>query len=156
MSKENPDHAALHAFLAGRRAGPIHTSPLLEAMGASLECWDAEAGRLVMGFAPQPMLRQGAGVVQGGVLAAMLDFVMAFTGMAAAGADHTVTTTSMTTNYLSGSKGGALRAIGRVEKAGRRIIYVRGTLEEGGKPVASASSTLLVLSIRRDRAISIE
>jgi uncharacterized protein (TIGR00369 family) len=145
VTHENPDHLALHVFLAGGAAGPMHTSPLLNAMGASLECWDSGAGRLIMGFAPQPMFRQGAGFVQGGALAVMLDFVMAFTGMAVVGPNHTITTTNMTTNFLAGATGSALRAIGEVERAGRRVIYARAALEAGGKSVASASSTLLVL-----------
>jgi len=145
VSRENADHVALHRFLAGGAAGPIYTSPLLEAMGATLESYDADIGRLIMGFAPSELFRQGAGFVQGGALAAMLGFVMAFTGLAAAGRERTITTTSMTTNYLAGSKGSTFRAIGEVEKAGRRVIYVRAQLEEDGRSVASASSTLLVL-----------
>jgi uncharacterized protein (TIGR00369 family) len=145
VSRENADHVALHRFLAGDAPGPMHTSPLLEAMGATLESYDAESGQLIMGFSPSSLFRQGAGFMQGGALAAMLDFVMAFTGMAAAGREHTITTTSMTTNYLAGSKGSTFRAIGDVEKAGRRVIYVRAQLEEDGRAVASASSTLLVL-----------
>lgn len=98
-----------------------------------------------MGFAPQPLFFQGAGFVQGGAMAAMLDFVMAFAGMAAAGPEHTVTTTSMTTSFLTGATGARFRAVGEVEKAGRRVIHVRGRLECDGRAVASAGSTLLVL-----------
>jgi uncharacterized protein (TIGR00369 family) len=139
----NPDHAALHAFLRDPTPRPICTSPLLEALGATLEYW--EDGRLSMGFAPQPLFRQGAGVVQGGALAAMLDFAMAFRGMAAAGADRSVATTSMTTNFLAAATGSGFSALGEIEKAGRRVIHARARLDCDGRPVATASSTLLVL-----------
>lgn len=142
---ENPDRTAILRFAAGGVPGPMRTSPLLEALDASLEEYEAGPGRLVMGFAPGPVFRQGAGFVQGGAMAAMLDFVMAFTGMAAVGEGGTVTTTSMTTHYLAGARGEAFRVTGEVEKAGRRMIYVRARLEEGGKAVATASSALLVV-----------
>jgi uncharacterized protein (TIGR00369 family) len=141
----NADHALLHAYLRRGVAGQMASSPLLEALGASLDHHDSKTGQLRMTFAPAPMFRQGAGVVQGGALAAMLDYVMAFAGMAAVGAERSVTTTSMTTNFLASATDITFHATGEIEKAGRRLVFVRARLEAGDKAVASASSTLLVL-----------
>lgn len=142
---ENPDRAAVLAFVTGGPAGPVATSPLLEALGAEFAGFDPEAGTLTLRFCPAPLFRQGADVVQGGAVCAMLDFVMAFAAMAAVGPDGHVATTTLTTAFLAAADAENCVGVGRIDKAGRRLVYARAELLAGARTVATATSALLVI-----------
>jgi len=77
----NPDLVLVRRFVAGGGAIlPVDSSALAVALGAHLEAWNPERRELVMSCEPDATFRQGAGVLQGGALASMLDFAMAFAG----------------------------------------------------------------------------
>lgn len=142
----NPDREAVRAFLADPgRPVAMETSPLLAALGARLAGHDPTRRELVMTFAPQPLFRQGAGVVQGGAVSAMLDFVMGFAGMATAAAGQSITTTSLTTSFYGPARAAEYVARGRIEKPGRRVMFAAAELEGEGRIVAAATSVLLVV-----------
>ncbi len=143
---QNPDREAIRRFVAAP-AQPVAmaTNPLLAAFGAELLRFDPAARALAMRFTPQPLFWQGAGVVQGGAVAAMLDFVMGFVGMAIAADNQTITTTSLNTAFYSAARGASYTARGIVEKPGRRVMFASATLECDGRIVAGGTSTLLVL-----------
>ncbi|MFC3227691.1 PaaI family thioesterase [Marinibaculum pumilum] len=143
----NPDREAIRAFVVDPSGPvPMPTNPLLAAFGAELLALDREARVLTMRFTPQPLFWQGAGVVQGGALAAMLDFVMGFAGMAVATDSQTITTTSLTTSFYAAARSESYTARGVVAKPGRRVMFATAELEGAdGRAVAAATSTLLVL-----------
>ncbi|MCR5855736.1 PaaI family thioesterase [Mesorhizobium sp. J428] len=142
----NPDLDAIRAFTAGSRpAGPIDTSPLLVALGAELVGFDAARKELLLRYAPEDLFRQGAGVIQGGAVTAMLDCAMAFAGLAAGEAGTTITTANMNISFLAPAAGATYEARGWISKQGRRVMFAGAELSAGGRPVAAATSTLLVV-----------
>lgn len=142
----NPDRELLLRFAAAPQPCAMATSPLLETLGARLEGYDDAGRRLSMSFTPPPVFRQGAGVVQGGALSMMLDFVLAFSGMAALGAKKSIATISLNTDFIGGARGQTIAAEGIVERAGRSIVFTRGWLMDGDRKVAAAQSTLAVMA----------
>ena len=123
----------------------MQTNALLRELGASLVAFDRDRLELTMHFSPSDMFRQGTGHIQGGAIAAILDFAMVFPAFAVIDEDAGMSTTMMTTSYYAPGKAETYKSIGRVEKAGRRVIYTSAQLFAGEKLVAGASSTLLVL-----------
>lgn len=151
MIAPNPDRDALWHFLEQDRKNkdfapsPMPSSPLLEGLNAQLCRFDQETQRLEMSFAPPPLFRQGAGFIQGGALSIMLDFVMAFCSMAAVGKEATVTTISLSTDFMAPALGEVIHATGEIEKAGGRLVFAQAWLDDGPKKVAAARSSLLIL-----------
>lgn len=142
----NPDLEAVKAFMAGMRAaGPIDTSPLLVALGAELVAFEAERHQIVLRFRPGDLFRQGAGMIQGGAVAAMLDFAMAFAGLAASEQGTQITTTNMNVSFLAPAAGASYEARGWLAKRGRRAMFATAELLSDGRTVAQATSTLLVI-----------
>jgi acyl-coenzyme A thioesterase PaaI-like protein len=73
---QNPDATFMAAFIADPTPRPMATSPLLELLNAEALTWEADARRITMRFSPPPAFRQGAGLIQGGIIGTMLDFAM--------------------------------------------------------------------------------
>lgn len=145
MTAVNPDRSAVLRFIEQPEPMDMPTSRLLESLSARLESYERDSHRLRMSFRPPELFRQGSGVIQGGAVGAMLDFAMAFSGMAAVGVDATVTSLSLSTNFLRAADTDVVTATGWIERVGRRVAHARAELIEGDKLVASATSTLLVL-----------
>ena len=81
-------------------------------------------GRCVLRFDPQPEWTIGHGVVQGGIVTAMLDMAMA---MAANG----LSTASITVEILRPVVG-PVTATGMVDKRGRRLLFASAELHDAG------------------------
>lgn len=144
----NPDAELLRALMSGAVAAPaaVTSNRLAAALGARLLAADAAARSVRLSFVPGEEFLQGAGVVQGGAVSAMLDFAMAWACFTVLPAGQTVTTTSMTTNFMGAAAGGvAVEATGRIDKPGRRVMFASAELRAGGKLIASGTSSLLVL-----------
>lgn len=139
----NPDVQALRAFLAHPSPQAIESSPLLVALGARLEAWDAARQQLTMQFAPNDMFRQGAGLIQGGAVAAMLDFALAFAAIAVLPSHQAAVTTTLTTNLIGAGSSPRVVVRGRVLRAGRRSVFAEADMTSDGRLIATASSTLL-------------
>ena len=65
---------------------------------------------------------QQQGGFHGGAMGALADIAGGYAAMTTVGADSEVTTVEHKINFLASFKGGELRAVGRVIKAGKRII----------------------------------
>jgi uncharacterized protein (TIGR00369 family) len=141
----NPDLEFARAFFADPSPRPIRTNALLEALGAHLIAHDREKREVVMRFIPGSLFRQGTGNIQGGAVAAMLDFAMVFAAFAGIDEASTVSTATMTTSFFAPAAADELTALGRVEKPGRRLIFAAAELRAGERIIAGATSTLLVL-----------
>lgn len=147
----NPDAELLRALMSGAVASPVAvtSNQLAEALGAQLVAADATERSARLTFLPGDQFLQGAGVVQGGAVSAMLDFAMAWACFTVLPPDQTVTTTSMTSNFMGAARGGAtIEAVGRVDRPGRRVMFTSAELRSGGKLIANATSSLLVLDLR--------
>jgi uncharacterized protein (TIGR00369 family) len=147
MTAQNPDRQRIRAFL-DRPGAPLRfdSSPLLAALGTTI--LSAGSGRIVLRFEPEPLFLQGASVVQGGAVSAMLDFAMAAAIMTALADDVHFATASLTVSFLAAVKPGPLLAAGEVDRLGRRNGFARASLRADGSDaiLATASSVLTILS----------
>ena len=142
----NPDQVLLQRFLADPHTPlAIDSNPLGLALRARLLARDPNGIRL--GFEPGHEFLQGNGAIQGGIVATMLDFAVAFASFASLPAGRTVVTASMTIGFQSAVRPVPLTATGIVERAGRRLIFARAQLESAsdGMLLASASAVMSVL-----------
>jgi uncharacterized protein (TIGR00369 family) len=141
----NLDHAHIRAFLDGGTAPMAITSNALAQMlgGQFLEA-DGKAGTVTLAFEPGPQFQQGAGLLQGGIVAAMLDFGMAFALMTRLADGANFGTASMTVNYLKPAPAGRWIVRGRVTRLGARIAFAEAEMQGEGKSdlTATASSVL--------------
>ncbi|MEM9467057.1 MAG: PaaI family thioesterase [Actinomycetota bacterium] len=93
-------------------------------------------GRAVVRFIPEPIWTIGDGVVQGGIVTAMLDMAMAF-------ASGGLSTATITVDILRPARG-PLIATGSVTKMGRRLLFATGELhDEDGRLVARGNQTAI-------------
>ncbi len=87
----------------------------------------------------------GQGHMHGGCMMTFADFSMFGIAAVALGNSQAVTV-SMNGEFVSGAMAGDLiEATGEVVKAGKRMIFIRGTITTGGRPVLMFSGTLMKL-----------
>lgn len=144
----NPDHALIHRFLrCPERAMAIDSNPMAMALAAQLLSVDLEAGRVELAFEPDRIFTQGAGVLQGGAVAGMLDFAMAFATMACLPVGKGCATVNLNTVFLRPARTGRYLAVGEVERQGRALVFTHARLTgaDDGIVIATATSTLAVL-----------
>jgi uncharacterized protein (TIGR00369 family) len=152
-ARVNPDQALLKRFLADPTTPVmINSNPLGTALGAKLLERKNEALRIA--FEPGREFLQGNGVVQGGIVATMLDMTTAFAVLATLPDERTAATASLTVSFLAAVRPGLLVATGTVERAGRRLIFARAQLEHAadGALLATASVVMSVLELRAEDA----
>jgi uncharacterized protein (TIGR00369 family) len=146
MTSENPDRLRIREFLTGPGTPlAFASSPLLVALGTTI--LSARPGRIRLRFAPEPLFLQGASVVQGGAVSAMLDFAMAAAVMTSLDDKVHFVTAGLTVSFLAAVKPGLLVADGEVDRLGRRNGFARANLraESSDTILATASSVLTIL-----------
>lgn len=143
---QNPDQILLHRFRDAPGAPlPIDSSPFARALGGRIARVDGVQQRVELLFAPGPEFLQGVNVVQGGVVSAMIDFAMAFAGLAMLPPTRSCATTTLSVAFQRPARPGTYVAVGIVERIGQRVIFCRGTLARPDEaPVASGTSTLTI------------
>jgi len=146
----NPDQALLRRFLAHPHTPlPIDSNPMGVALRATL--LGRENAAIRISFEPGREFLQGNGVVQGGIVATMLDFAAAFAVFATLPEGQTVATASLAISFQAAVRAGPLVATGTVERTGRRLIFARAQLAnaQDPMPLASASAVMSVLDEAR-------
>ncbi len=150
MREPNPDQRALHLYLEDARQLPSFSSnPMAAALGTRLVALDGRTGTITLEFAPDAIFVQGAGVLQGGAVSAMLDFAMAFAVLALLPAGQACTTTNANVSFLRAAPRGRYVAVGEIERRGRQLAFTRARLMAADLPervVATATSTLLIMA----------
>ncbi|MCG2579186.1 PaaI family thioesterase [Dechloromonas sp. XY25] len=146
-SGEHPERALVRQAIAdGLSDLPVTTNPLAIALGTRL--LSARDGGVQMAFSVGAGFTQGNGVVQGGIVSALLDFGMTFAAFSRVAADSTVATVSQTTNYFRPALAGELVVDAELEKAGRTLINARATLcDAAGTLLASATAPIAVIKL---------
>ena len=142
---DNPDAAFLRAFVADPTPRRMATSPLLDLLETELVAWEPDGPRLTMRFSPPSVTRQGAGLIQGGIIGTMLDFAMVLPAFALLSPADSLTTTSMTTHFYGPGAGAQFTAFGRLDKTGRRMIFASAQLFQAERVIAGASASMMVL-----------
>lgn len=135
----------LHAVRDGSAAWP----PMGVLM--NFELAEAERGRVVITCNPGEEHYNPLGIVHGGLLCTLLDTVIGCASHTTLERGTWYTSIELKVSYLRPVTvdTGLLRGTGTVIKDGRRVIFAEGTVtDEAGTLVATASSSLLVLSPR--------
>jgi uncharacterized protein (TIGR00369 family) len=119
--------------------------PAGEMLGWKVVEIDAAQRSLRVQFEARRDFLNPAGVVQGGVLAAMLDETLSPALAAFLEQDEFPSTLEMKVNFVSPAKLGALFGEARVVSMGRTICFVEGKLSDAqGRLVATGTATALV------------
>ena len=142
----NSDQTLIAAFLSGDRTpAPITSSPLAALLNAQLLEADA-AGKAVLSFEPPETFIQGARVLQGGTVATMLDYAMAFAVLAGLPAGRSCATASLTTNFLKPAAPGKYLARGSVDRMGSQVAFGSAILQraDNNQTVATATAVMPV------------
>lgn len=126
---------------------PIDSNPMAIALSASLMMVEPDAGRVELAFEPAPLFIQGTNVLQGGAIAAMLDFAMAFATLANVPVGQSCATVNLGTVFLRPAPKGLYLASGEVTRRGRTLAFTQATLmrAEDRIVVATATSTLAII-----------
>jgi uncharacterized protein (TIGR00369 family) len=145
----NPDRLVIAAFLAGDGSPcMIDSNPLARGLRAELVAVESASGAVEMRFLAGPEHLQGAGQVQGGLIAAMLDFALAFALLARLPPDTTHATASLNVHFIRAVSAGALSASARVERLGGRLGFASARLcrtTTDGELLATATAAMALL-----------
>jgi uncharacterized protein (TIGR00369 family) len=133
---------------AERVAAAFAAQPFMALLGARLD--RVEAGRVEILLPVVHALGQQHGYVHAGAAWSIADSAAGFAAQTLMPPDHGVLTVELKINLLRPATGRALRAVGTVERAGRRLTVCRSeVLAEGAdgatRPVALALGTFMAL-----------
>jgi uncharacterized protein (TIGR00369 family) len=138
----NADRDLLERAMRGPLPLAVDTSPL--AVELSAQILQVEPGEVRLGYHASARFIQATGALQGGMLATMLDFGLAFAALTLRQPGESTATLSLTINYLRPALPGLYEVHARVVRSGRRVTYAEATLmQPSGEFVATATSPLL-------------
>lgn len=104
-----------------------------------------EVGEITATFEIGEQFLNPVGIVQGGILAAMLDDTMGPALAATLGAGEFAPTLNLNVSFVRPAAAGSFTGKGRVVARGGRICHLQGELfDEAGTLVATASATAMV------------
>jgi len=132
-------------LMAGRSARP----PAPALLGWELVSVDPEAGTIEVAFTATEQFLNSIGVVQGGLLAAMLDATLGSALLATLDPGQFAPTTDLHAQFLRPARPGRLTGRGRVVRRGKDIAFMAGELvDDSGQMVAAATSTAQIRAAR--------
>ena len=111
---------------SGRRPPPA----VVQLLGGTLLWIDPDEGAVAMEFPGTPELANPNGIINGGLLATMLDMTMGRALFATFHADELPATVEMKVSYLRAAKVAMVRSEGRVIRKGRSIAFLIGELRD--------------------------
>ena len=124
---------------------------LMQHLGARLV--PVEPGLCEVALPYSSHVNQQQGGFHGGAMGVLADIAGGYAALTQVGADAEVTTVEYKINFLAGFTGGKLRAVGRVMRAGKRIIVTTAEvmhLDASGKESACALMQQTVASIPKN------
>jgi uncharacterized protein (TIGR00369 family) len=119
-----------------------HHNAFLTLVGLTLTRWERGLAEFELLIDDRHTNRQG--VLQGGLLATMLDAACGYAGLYDGSGDNEgqAVTLSLMVNYLARVDGGRLRAVGEITGGGRRIYFANATVRStSGLVVATAQGS---------------
>ena len=134
------------SYLDRLRAGGEGANPFFEMMGVRVDRVDGGAGELSVEVRPE--FCNGEGWVQGGLYAALADEAIVLAVYQTLGEGESIATITESTSFLRGVNTGSLRAVGRVVKRGRRVIFGEGQVFDGEGRLCSVTTASYAVSTR--------
>lgn len=130
--------------LEGRAAPP----PAATLLGWELVAVDPEAGTIEVAFTATKQFLNPIGVIQGGLLAAMLDDTLGPALVATLGPGQFAPTADLHVQFLRPAYPGRLIGRGRIVRRGKDIAFMAGELlDDSGQIVAAATATALIRAV---------
>jgi uncharacterized protein (TIGR00369 family) len=134
MSRQGP----FWDVMEGRATPP----PAAVLLGWELVAVDPEAGTIEMAFEATEQFLNPFGMVQGGLLAAMLDDTLGPALVATLGPGESAPTTDLHVQFLRPARPGRLVGRGHIVRKGHDVGFMAGELvDAGGAVVAVATAT---------------
>ena len=131
-------------LMEGRAAPP----PAAALLGWEPVAIDPEAGTIEVAFTATEQFLNLVGVIQGGLLAAMLDATLSPAVIATLGPGQYAPTTDLHVQFLRPARPGRLTGRGRVVRRGKDIAFMAGELlDESGQLVAAATATAQIRAV---------
>lgn len=107
-------------------------------------------GTLSCGFEASEAFLNPVGVVQGGILASMLDEAMGPVMAAVSGGEIFAQTLEMKVSFLRAARPGPIFGEGRLVQRGREILFLEGRLTDvEGRVLATATATARAVKAQR-------
>jgi uncharacterized protein (TIGR00369 family) len=130
--------------LEGRAAPP----PAATLLGWELVAVVPEAGTIEVAFTATEQFLNPIGVIQGGLLAAMLDDTLGPALVATLGPGQFAPTADLHVQFLRPARPGRLTGRGRIVRRGRDIAFMAGELlDDSGQIVAVATATAQIRAV---------
>ena len=119
--------------------------PASALLGWCFQAYDPEQRRIEISFDGKPAFCNPAGVIQGGLLSAMLDDTMGPAVLVASGGSKLCKTVDLHCHFLRPVPVGPIRCTARVLQLGRSIAFIEGELfdQEGRLCLRGQSSAQL-------------
>lgn len=133
-------------YLYGLRDGLFPAPPVAQLLGMRLT--EASVGSATFTMEPHQTHENGGGVVNGGILATLLDMAVACAVMSTLPLGLGSTSIDLTVSMLraAGPDSGTLTCIGTVVKPGRRVAFTEAKVTDStGRLIATATSSLLIV-----------
>jgi uncharacterized protein (TIGR00369 family) len=130
--------------------------PCAELLGWTLLSADEETGAVRVEFQGRQSFLNAGGVIQGGLIAAMLDDTLGPTVLVKTAGRHYCATIDLRVSFLAPARPGVLIGEGRIIKLGATIGFLEGRLlTAAGELVATATASARIVpttAIARTRA----
>ena len=130
--------------MEGRAALP----PAAALLGWELVSVDPEAGTIEVAFTATEQFLNPIGMIQGGLLAAMLDDTLGPALVATLGPGQFAPTADLHVQFLRPAHPGRLTGRGRIVRRGKDIAFMAGELlDDSGQIVAAATATAQIRAV---------
>ena len=125
-------------------------APASAHLGQELREIDTDEGWVRIGYTLSDAHFNRYGAIHGGVIACVMDDVVATAAGLVAQWGEIAPTLEMKVSYLNQTGAGAHTAEARVVKRGKTILFLEGTLQnEAGRTIATASATIMISALKR-------
>lgn len=122
-------------------------SPFAKQLKAELIAFDHNTKTLTCAFEVPDQYLHGGGVIQGGIIASMLDFTMAMLSLAIIDEGHLVATTDLHTQFLKPALPGKFTATATFARRGRTAHFCKADIvDEHNKAIATGIATNMIIS----------
>lgn len=120
----------------------LQMPPCSQLLGWEMLDAKPEEGWIRLSFQGRPEFCNPSGYIQGGFLSAMLDDTMGPAAFIMTGGKQYTPTITMTVNFLSPAKVGAIYSEAKVVQLGKTVVFVEAKLTDAsGTILATATST---------------
>ncbi len=146
----NPDLALALEFLKGNgQPLALTASPLQQVLKGEILEIDPTLGSALLAFEPGAEFIQGNGVIQGGIVTTMLDYALAFAALVRAPAQMSVSSASLTVNFLKPAPPGRLIARATVIRMGSRMAFAAAQIgPDDTNLIATATAVMAVVQMK--------